>query len=72
MNICGICKNNPSTIHSFIGEICNECDERTTKMAEEKLKTWNLPRFDKTCDIEHECQLGNPDDVLIRYEDNRI
>jgi hypothetical protein len=46
MKNCIICRKNNGTINTFIGVICTDCDKRTDKMAEEKIKTFNLPRFD--------------------------
>jgi hypothetical protein len=77
---CEICKTNPGTIATFIGSICTACDARTTALAKEKLKTWNLPRFDEDeiycgiCELNHSrfdtgCVQPDPDSVLIRYED---
>ena len=47
MNTCTVCKKNEATVKTFIGAICTHCDTKTTKMAEEKLLTWKLPRFEQ-------------------------
>jgi hypothetical protein len=43
---CTVCEKENSYIYTFIGAICIKCNDKTDKMAEEKLKDWKLPRFE--------------------------